>query len=456
MSMTKGAITAVILAAGKGTRMKSRLPKGLHTIAGRAMIGHVLTTVGELEKARAVLVVGPDMDIVSDYARSMSPDTTIAIQHEQLGTGDAVRAAESAVTIDSDVVLVIFGDTPLVRSQTLRAMAEACLADHHVAVLGFEAADPAKYGRLVLDETGALKAIVEFKDATPEEVAITLCNGGAMAVRRADLFRLLGKLNNKNAAGEYYLTDVVALARADGLSCMVVTADEADVQGVNSRIDLSVVEAEMQNRLRRKAMEGGATLSDPETVYFCADTQLGQDVTIGQHVVFGPDVQVADNVTIKAFCHIEGSRIDDGAQVGPYARLRPGSVIGRDAHIGNFVETKKANIEPGAKVNHLSYIGDARVGAGSNIGAGTITCNYDGFNKYFTDIGRGAFIGSNSSLVAPVKIGEGAYIGSGSVVTKDVTGDALAVTRPQQTEKAGWATRFRAVNEARKKSGSGK
>ncbi|MBI1262529.1 MAG: bifunctional UDP-N-acetylglucosamine diphosphorylase/glucosamine-1-phosphate N-acetyltransferase GlmU [Rhizobiales bacterium] len=454
--MTKSAITAVILAAGKGMRMKSRLPKGMHAIAGRPMIGHVLATVAELDAADAVLVVGPDMDIVSDYARSVTPDAAIAIQHERLGTGDAVRAAESAVREDCDVVLVIFGDTPLVQSRTLKAMAAACLGEHHVAVLGFEAADPAKYGRLVLDDKEALQAIVEFKDATPEQVAITLCNGGAMAVRRADLFRLLGKLTNKNAAEEYYLTDIVGLARAEGLSCTVITADEADVQGVNSRADLAVVEAEMQKRLRLKAMEGGATLSDPETVHFCADTQLGQDVTIGQHVVFGPDVQVADNVTIKPFCHIEGTRIEEGAQVGPYARLRPGSVIGRDAHIGNFVETKKAAIEQGAKVNHLTYIGDARVGAGSNIGAGTITCNYDGFNKYFTDIGKGAFVGSNSSLVAPVKIGDGAYIGSGSVVTKDVAGDALAVTRPQQTEKAGWAARFRAAQEARKKSGSGK
>ncbi|MGB5093955.1 MAG: bifunctional UDP-N-acetylglucosamine diphosphorylase/glucosamine-1-phosphate N-acetyltransferase GlmU [Parvibaculum sp.] len=451
--MTQGAITAVVLAAGKGTRMKSRLPKGLHAIAGRPMIGHILDRVAGMG-ARPVLVVGPDMAAVSQYARSIAPDTGIAIQREQLGTGDAVKAAEAAVGDKSDIVIVIFGDTPLVRSETLREMAAACTGDTAVVVLGFEATDPAAYGRLVVDGSGALQAIVERKDATPAELAITLCNGGAMAVRRADLFRLLAKLGNNNAAGEYYLTDVVQLARAEGLGCAVVRAPEEDMQGVNSRAELAVVEAVMQRRLRRKAMEEGATLSDPDTVYFCADTKIGRDVTIGQHVVFGPGVSVADNVTIKPFCHIEGTQIEEGAQIGPYARLRPGSVIGKDAHIGNFVETKKAMIEEGAKVNHLTYIGDARVGAKANIGAGTITCNYDGYNKFFTDIGKGAFIGSNSSLIAPVKIGDGAYIGSGSVVTKDVSGDALAVTRPQQTEKPGWAARFRAVNEARKKTGS--
>lgn len=433
--------------------MKSRLPKGLHAIAGRPMIGHILDRVAELG-ARPVLVVGPDMEAVSQYALSLAPEAGIAIQREQLGTGDAVKAAQAAVGEATDIVIVIFGDTPLVRSETLREMAVACRGETAVVVLGFEAADPAAYGRLVVDDAGALQAIVERKDATPAELAITLCNGGAMAVRRVDLFRLLAKLGNDNAAGEYYLTDIVKLARAEGLGCAVVRAPEEDVQGVNSRAELASVEAVMQRRLRRKAMEEGATLSDPDTVYFCADTKIGRDVTIGQHVVFGPGVTIADNVTIKPFCHIEGTQIEEGAQVGPYARLRPGSVIGKDAHIGNFVETKKASIEEGAKVNHLTYIGDARVGAKANIGAGTITCNYDGYNKFFTDIGKGAFVGSNSSLVAPVKIGDGAYIGSGSVVTKDVTGDALAVTRPQQTEKQGWAARFRAVNEARKKTGS--
>jgi bifunctional UDP-N-acetylglucosamine pyrophosphorylase/glucosamine-1-phosphate N-acetyltransferase len=450
--MTHSFVQTVILAAGKSTRMKSSSPKALHAIAGKPMLGHVLASVAGLGDARHVLVVGPGMDAVSSYARSQMPDLAIAIQENQRGTGDAAKAALPHMTSGSGVALMIFGDTPLVRSETLAEMVAICRPETPVVVLGFEAREPAAYGRLVLDK-GMLVKIVERKDATEEEARITLCNGGAMAIRLEQLGGFLNLLRDDNKAGEFYLTDVVAHARAAGFACAVVRAPEADIQGVNSRADLAVVEAEMQRRLRARAMDEGVTLSDPETVYLSADTIIGQDVTIGQNVVIGPGVEIASGVTIKPFCHIEGGKIAEGAQIGPYARIRPGSEIGRDVHIGNFVETKKAKVEDGAKINHLSYIGDARVGARANIGAGTITCNYDGFNKHFTDIGAGAFIGSNSSLVAPVKIGDGAYTGSGSVITKDVAPDALAVERSKQFEKPGWAASFRARFVGHKKAG---
>jgi bifunctional UDP-N-acetylglucosamine pyrophosphorylase/glucosamine-1-phosphate N-acetyltransferase len=451
--MPQSVLTTIILAAGRSTRMKSSLPKALHPIAGRPMLGHVLATVSELDGARPVLVVGPGMDAVSSYARSIAPGIAVAVQETPRGTGDAARAALPAMQMTEGVAFVIFGDTPLVRAETLKEMAAACGGQNAVVVLGFEAKDPAAYGRLVVNSTGVLERIVERKDASAEEVKITLCNGGAMAIRAEHLARLLGKLSDGNKAGEFYITDVVEHARAEGFGCAVVVAPEADIQGVNSRADLAAVEAEMQRRLRRHVMEQGVTLSDPETVYLCVDTVFGQDVTVGQNVVFGPGVTVASNVVIKPFCHIEGGVIEEGAQIGPFARIRPGSEIGRDVHIGNFVETKKARVEQGAKINHLSYIGDARVGAAANIGAGTITCNYDGFNKHFTDIGPGAFIGSNSALVAPVTIGAGAYTGSGSVITRDVAPDALAVERTKQFEKPGWAAAFRAKHTTRKKAG---
>ncbi|HUD51323.1 bifunctional UDP-N-acetylglucosamine diphosphorylase/glucosamine-1-phosphate N-acetyltransferase GlmU [Parvibaculum sp.] len=451
--MSNATVTTVILAAGRSTRMKSSLPKALHPIAGRPMLGHVLTTVGTLDSARTVLVLAPGMDEVARYARSVAPGLDVATQERPLGTGNAVRAAETFVSPRDGVVLVIFGDTPLVRAQTLSDMIGACRAETPIVVLGFEASDPTPYGRLVLNADGSLARIVERKDASVEELAITLCNGGAMAVRAEHLFRLLSRVTNENASGEYYLPDVVRLARAEGLGCTVIRAPEEDIQGVNSRAELAAVEAVLQRRLRRRAMDAGVTLADPETIYLSADTVFGQDVTIGQNVVIGPGVEIANDVTIKPFCHIEGGRIEEGAQIGPFARIRPGSEIGRDVHIGNFVETKKAKIEAGAKINHLSYIGDARIGAKANIGAGTITCNYDGFNKHFTDIGAGAFIGSNSSLVAPVKIGDGAYTGSGSVITKDVAADALAVERSKQFEKPGWAATFRAKFLGTKKAG---
>lgn len=451
--MTRSSVTTIVLAAGKSTRMKSSLPKALHAIAGRPMLGHVLTAAAGLGGSRLVLVVGPGMDAVAGYARGLVPELAVAVQENPRGTGDAVRSALPHVEAVAGVALVIFGDTPLVRPETLAEMTAACQPETPVVVLGFEATDPAAYGRLVLDAQGALTQIVERKDASAEQRRITLCNGGAMAIRLEHLATLLGKLRDDNKAGEFYLTDVVAHARAANLVCTVVRAPEADIQGVNSRLDLAAVEAEMQRRLRRRAMEQGVTLSDPGTIYLSADTVIGQDVTIGQNVVIGPGVEIASGVTIKPFCHIEGGKIAEGAQIGPFARIRPGSDIGRDVHIGNFVETKKAKVEEGAKINHLSYIGDARVGARANIGAGTITCNYDGFNKHFTDIGAGAFIGSNSSLVAPVRIGDGAYTGSGSVITRDVAPDALAVERSAQFEKPGWAAAFRARFMGHKKAG---
>ena len=453
--MTRGSVSTIILAAGKGTRMKSRLPKVLHPIAGRPMLGHVLAAVERAGDACPVLVLAPGMEEIASFACSQLPGVLPVVQSSPRGTGDAVRAAEVAVGVGEGVVLVVFGDTPLVRSEALSGMIDACSAETPVVVLGFEASNPAPYGRLVLDGKGMLTRIVEAKDATPEEFAITLCNGGAMAVRREHLFRLLAKVTNDNASGEYYLPDIIGLARAESLQCAVIRATEEDLQGVNSRAELAIVEATLQRRLRQAAMENGTTMLDPETVYMSFDTVLGRDVTVGQNVVFGPGVTVAEGATIKAFSHIEGATIAEGAEIGPFARIRPGSEIGRKAKVGNFVETKKAKVEEGAKISHLSYIGDARVGAYANIGAGTITCNYDGYNKFFTDIGAGAFVGSNTALVAPVKIGDGAYLGSGSVITKDVAADALAVARGRQFEKGGWAAAFRAAHEGTKKISSG-
>ena len=452
--MTSKALTTVILAAGKGTRMKSRLPKVLHPIAGRPMLGHVLAAAAGVDGAETVLVVGPDMDAVSDYARSIHKGIGIAVQERQLGTGDAVKTASGHVSHSDGVVLVVFGDTPLVRRETLEGMVEQCRAESDIVILGFEAADPTGYGRIVTEGNEVVR-IVEQKDATEAERAITRCFGGPMAVRAGHLSSLLEKLTNDNAQGEFYLTDFIRHGRAAGLNCRTVVCPESDIQGVNSRADLASAEAAMQKRLRAGAMANGVTFLDPDTVYLSFDTEFGEDVTVGQNVVFAPGCRIASGTTIKAFSHLEGAAIGESAEIGPFARIRPGSDIGRKAKIGNFVETKKAKIEEGAKVSHLSYIGDARVGAGANIGAGTITCNYDGYNKFFTDIGAGAFVGSNSSLVAPVKIGDGAYLGSGSVVTKDVGADALAVARGKQIEKPGWAAAFRAKNEGIKKASSG-
>jgi len=435
---------AIILAAGQGTRMQSTLPKVLHPVAGRSMLGHVLALSDAIAASRRVVVVGPDMPIVSEAARKHAPDARIALQEKQLGTADAVKAAAGEMAGFKGDVLILYADTPLVRPETLHAMLAARADGASVVVLGFRPDDPSPYGRLVMNAQTRLEAIIEAKDCTPEQAAIGFCNSGVMAVDGTVLFSLLEEVGNTNAKGEFYLTDIIAIARKRGLTCAAIEADADEVLGVNSRVELSQAETILQNRLRHSAMLNGATLLDPSTVYFSHDTKLGRDVVVGQNVVFGPGVTVADGVHIKPFSHLEGAIVASAAEIGPYGRLRPGANIGKGAKIGNFVEVKAANIEEGAKISHLSYIGDARVGAEANIGAGTITCNYDGFEKHFTDIGAGAFIGSNTCLVAPVKIGDGAYTGSGSVITKDVGSDALALVRPQQVEKAGWAARFRA------------
>lgn len=440
--------TLVILAAGQGTRMKSRLPKVMHRLAGRTMIRHVLEAAAALSPRLAVVVVAPGMEQV---AAEVAPALT-AVQEPALGTAHAVAAARSHLAHPDLVgaeggVLVLFGDTPLVTAETLLRLRQALEAPERpgVVVLGFRPADPLAYGRLVLDSVGNLERIVEFKEASAEERAIGLCNAGAMAFDAALLPQLLDGIGNDNAKGEYYLTDAVALARTLGRTVALVEGDADEVLGVNSRAELAVAEAVLQGRLRQAAMDGGATLIDPGSVQFSWDTHLGCDVVVGPNVVFGPGVEVEDEVEIKAFCHLEGARVASGAVIGPFARLRPGAEIGADAHIGNFVEIKKASVGAGAKVNHLSYVGDAEVGARANIGAGTITCNYDGFDKHVTRIGVGAFIGSNTALVAPVSVGDGAIIGAGSVVARDVPADALAVTRGDHVEKPGWAARFRAM-----------
>jgi len=445
-------LACVILAAGKGTRMKSDLPKVLHRVAGRPMVGHVLAAVKALDPDHVVVVIGSGMESVAD---AVAPYPT-AVQLEQRGTADAVRAAFGLLEGFTGDVIVLYGDTPLVTPDTLRAMVSARrqASDPAVVVLGMRPDDPGAYGRLIQNARGGLEKIVEYLDASDEERKVGLCNAGLMAFDGARMVDLIGRVGNDNAKNEFYLTDVVQIARRAGMACSVVEAAPAEVLGVNSRFELSEVERLMQRRLRKAAMDNGATLTDPDSTVFSVDTRLGRDVIVGAHVVFAGGVTVGDNVEIKSFCHLEQTRIESGATIGPYARLRPGADIGPGAHIGNFVEIKNAVIEAGAKVNHLTYIGDARVGAKANIGAGTITCNYDGYGKHHTDIGAGAFIGSNSSLVAPVSIGEGAIVGAGSVITTAVEADALVVARGAQKAYAGWASRFRErkQNERAKKA----
>ena len=432
---------AVVLAAGKGTRMKTELPKVLHKLAGRPMIAHVLANLAPLACERIVVVIGPGMEGI---AAAVAPHAT-ALQAEPRGTGHAVLAARAALQGFTGDVLVVYGDCPFISSATIgKLIARRRAADRPaVVVLGMRPADPAQYGRLIVGDGGMLQAIVEHRDASAEQRAITLCNSGVMAIDGGRLFALLDRVGNKNAKGEYYLTDIVAIARADGAACAVVEAPADELIGINSRAELAAAEAILQNRLRAQAMENGATLIDPQTVFFSFDTRLGRDVVVGPNVVFGPGVEVADEAEIKAFCHLEGAKVAAGAAIGPFARLRPGTVVGERARIGNFVEAKNANLGPGAKANHLTYLGDAVVGAGANVGAGTITANYDGFNKHKTEIGADASIGSNSVLVAPVKVGRGAIVGAGSVITQSVSADALALGRGRQTEKPGWAAKFR-------------
>ncbi|MEO0399257.1 MAG: bifunctional UDP-N-acetylglucosamine diphosphorylase/glucosamine-1-phosphate N-acetyltransferase GlmU [Pseudomonadota bacterium] len=444
--MGKKPLAAIVLAAGHGTRMKSETPKVLHAIAGRSMLAHVMAAADALSPVRCAVVIGDHAPSVGDAARSIDPEVFIGVQAPPRGTGDAVMKAEPVLDGFEGVVLVLYADTPFVRPKTLAAMAAEIEAGAGVAVLGFRPADPGAYGRLKCAPDGALEAIVEAKDATPDELAISLVNSGVMAFEAGFLRCGLPQLSPENAKNEYYLTDLVAIARAEGLRAAVVEAAPDEVMGVNARDELAAAEAVYQSRRRAAAMADGVTLIDPETVYFSYDTDIAADVVIEPNVYFGPGVRVEAGVRIKAFSHIEGASIGAGAQIGPFARLRPGADLSADVKVGNFVEIKKAALGPGAKVSHLSYIGDATVGADANIGAGTITCNYDGYNKHLTEIGEGAFIGSNTALVAPLTIGAGAYVGSGSVITKNVAADALAVARGRQSDIPGWAARLRRGN----------
>ena len=448
--MTGRPLAAIVLAAGKGTRMKSDLHKVLHPLAGRPMLLHLLDSVASLKPTHNVVVVGAGRDQVEAAVKPLG--VVVAHQAEQLGTGHAVLQAKHALAGFGGDVLILYGDVPLVTAATMRRMIERLhAADSPAAVvLGFRPSDPGAYGRVIADASGRIDRMVEFKDASAEERLVTLCNSGLMAVRGEELFALLERVGNDNAAGEYYLPDIVMLAAADGRASAVIETGADEVAGINSRGELAEVELAWQERRRRQAMADGVTLVAPDTVWFSHDTNLGRDVTIEPNVVFGSGVIVADKVTIHAFSHLEGAEVGEGASVGPYARLRPGAVMGAGSRVGNFVEMKKAVLGPGAKANHLTYLGDAEIGAGANIGAGTITCNYDGFFKYQTRIGAGAFIGSNSALVAPVSIGDGAIVAAGSTVTSNVEADALALVRPPQTAKPGWAKKFRDIMRARK------
>ncbi len=432
---------AVILAAGQGTRMRSALPKVLHKVAGLSMIGHVLTVVSQSVSTAASVVVGPDREDVADEARRVLPDSRIAVQADRLGTAHAVLQARDSIGTGYDVVIVLYGDTPLVRPETLSRLRDAVINGAAVAALGFEARDPTGYGRFIMagDE---LLAIREHKDASEAERRITLCNGGLMALDGRHALELLGRIGNANSQKEFYLTDAVGVARNAGLRTVAVAASEDEVMGVDDRMKLAAAERILQDRLRENAMRNGVTLIDPSSVYFSHDTKIASDVIVEPNVFFGLDVSVESDAIIHAHSHIEGAKVGRGVHIGPFARLRPGADLAEGARIGNFCEVKNSKIGAGAKVNHLSYIGDADVGANANIGAGTITCNYDGYFKYRTVIGEKAFIGSNSSLVAPVTIAKGAYVGSGSVVTKDVPEGALAIGRGQQVIKEDWASRF--------------
>jgi len=439
MSLHRLAI--IVLAAGKGTRMRSDLPKVLHKLAGQSLLQHVLGTCAALTPERIVVVVGPNMPAVEAAARPHA----VALQAEQRGTGHAVGAARPALADGAfEDVLIVYGDTPLITPETLQRMiAERRSSGAAAVVLGMRVARPNAYGRLMLDSDGNLAEIVEAAEATPDQLAVTLCNSGVMAVDGAVLFDLIGRISADNAKGEYYLTDLIGLARRDGRIARVIEAPEEELAGVDSRALQAAAEAVLQQRLRRRAMEGGATLVDPGSVFLCADTVLGRDVVIGPSVVFGPGVTIEDGVEIKPFCHIEGAIIRQGAIIGPFARLRPDSEVGAGAHVGNFVELKNAWLGAAAKANHLAYLGDTEIGARSNIGAGAITCNYDGYFKYRTVIGEDVFVGTNTSLVAPVTLGKGASTAAGSVITHDVEPDAFAIGRARQTDKPGYAARFR-------------
>ncbi len=433
----------IVLAAGEGVRMRSGRPKVLHAVAGRPMLAYALAAADEAGAADIAVVVGPDREDVAAAARQAAPGVEVFVQRERRGTADAVLAAREAIARGYDDIVVAYADIPLIRGATFAALRAGLADGADLVALGFAAADPTGYGRLI-ERDRRLAAIREHKDATEAERAERLCNAGPMAFAGAHALAMLDAVTPDNAQKEFYLTDLVEIASARGLVARAIEVGSGEAMGVNDRVQLAAAEAAMQARLRKEAMLGGATLVAPETVFLSWDTSIGRDVLIEPHVVIGPGVAIEDGAIIHSFSHLEGARIAGGASVGPFARLRPGADIAAKARVGNFVEIKNAAIEAGAKVNHLAYIGDARVGAGANIGAGTITCNYDGFSKAKTDIGAGAFIGSNSALVAPVRIGDGAYVGSGSVITKDVEPDALAVARGRQEVRAGWAKAFRA------------
>lgn len=442
-------VAVVILAAGQGTRMRSCMPKVLHAIGNAPMLHHVMRAAEALSPERMVVVVGHGAEAVGEAARQANDGVIVAMQERQLGTGHAVLAARDALDGFDGDLFVLFGDTPFLKPETLARM-RAARAQADIVALGFRAADPGHYGRLVTSADGMLEAIVEARDAGPEELAIRECNSGVMAGDAGLMIELLDQVGDSNAQGEYYLTDIIALAREKGRTARAVLCDEAETLGINDRIELSRAEAIFQAESRHAAMLAGATLVAPETVHFSLDTRLGQDVIVHPNVVFGPGVTVADGAEILPFCHLEGAEIGAGARIGPFARLRPGAQLGDKTRIGNFVEVKNATLGTGAKVNHLSYIGDASLGEDVNIGAGTITCNYDGFAKHHTEIEDGAFIGVNTALIAPVTVGAGAYIGTGTVVTEDVPADALAIARVKQENRAGLAVRLREKFRARK------
>jgi bifunctional UDP-N-acetylglucosamine pyrophosphorylase/glucosamine-1-phosphate N-acetyltransferase len=450
MAMKARTCLAIVLAAGEGTRMRSARPKVLHTVAGRSLLAHVLTAVGAAGTTATAVVVGPGQDEVAAEAQRVLPGTTRFVQRERRGTAHAVLAAKPAIARRPDDIVVVYGDTPLIRPATLKRLRAALAKGAAVAVLAFRPPDATGYGRLITsgDE---LMAIREEADASARERAIGVCNGGIMALAGERALTILKRIGNANRKGEFYLTDAVEIARGMKLRAVAVEVEEDDVRGINTKAQLAEAETVAQQRLRKAALDRGVTLIAPETVFLCADTKFGKDVVVEPYVVFGEKVKVEDGAVIHSFSHIVGAHVGKGASVGPFARLRPGTRLGEGVRIGNFVEVKAAVVAAGAKANHLAYIGDATVGAGANIGAGTITCNYDGSAKHRTEIGPDVFIGSNSALVAPVKIGAGAYVGSGSVITKNVPPRALAVARGRQVIKEGWATRLRAIKSLSKK-----
>ena len=445
-------IALIILAAGKGTRMQSDLPKVLHEIAGAPMLVHAIMAGDSLDPERRIIIAGHGADAVAAVAQNHSADAEIIIQSEQLGTGHAVEQARDALAGFTGTVIVLYGDTPLIQAKTLASLSES-ISDSAICVLGFEARDPGRYGRLITDDDN-LKRIVEFKDASDAEKLVTLCNSGVMAVQAPLLFELLSEIDNKNTTNEYYLTDIVAKAVARGKICKVVRCTETETLGVNSRVELAEAELKFQTLRRNELLENGITMPAPETVHLAYDTIIGRDSTIEQNVVFGPGVTIETGAKIRAFSHLEGAHVSRGCVVGPYARLRPGAELAEDVKIGNFVEIKASLLAEGAKVNHLSYIGDTTVGARANIGAGTVTCNYDGVMKHRTSIGEDAFIGSNTMFVAPVSVGQEAMTASGSVIVRNVPAGDLAIGRAKQENKTGLAVKLmkklKAIKTAKK------